>query len=309
MKPVLLTGATGFIGQRLQKALLKGGKQVEAIVRPNSINKNVLPGVGILPAELSDGERLESAISRACAVIYCAGSVRGRQLQDFTAANITGVRSVVESMNLAGGDTPLLLISSLAASRPQISDYSNSKYLGEQELISNANFPWTIFRPPAVYGPGDKEMLPILKLARKGLVTPTGPEDQRLSLIHVDDVASAMMTWLNAWDQCRSQIFTLHDGHSEGYSWKEIAEIASTGKYRRINIPTRLLTSLASLNLFFSGLLNYSPMLTPGKARELTQPHWVCNNKALSSATGWTPQITLEQGLSELFRPAEKNSV
>jgi nucleoside-diphosphate-sugar epimerase len=93
--------------------------------------------------------------------------VRGRTLDDFRPANIDGVRSVVDAINQAGHNTPLLLISSLAASRPHVSDYANSKHLGEQEVIAHATFPWTIFRPPAVYGPGDKEMLPILKLARK----------------------------------------------------------------------------------------------------------------------------------------------
>ena len=120
-------------------------------------------------------------------------------------------------MNRAGTEIPLLLISSLAASRPQVSDYANSKHLGEQEVINHAAFPWTIFRPPAVYGPGDKEMLPVLKLARKGLVTPPGPNNQRLSLIHVDDIASAVLAWLKSWPKCDQLTYTLDDGHSGGY--------------------------------------------------------------------------------------------
>ena len=192
MNPVLLTGATGFIGQHLQKALLAEQIRVLAVVRPSSSHKNsLLDGVDRLLADLDDSERLLPAISGASAVIYCAGSVRGRRLEDFAAANIAGVRAVVDAMNQAGAGIPLLLISSLAASRPHVSDYANSKYLGEQEVKKHAAFPWTIFRPPAVYGPGDKEMLPILKLARKGLVSATGPKDQKLSLIHADDLACA----------------------------------------------------------------------------------------------------------------------
>ncbi len=301
MKPVLLTGATGFIGQRLQKALLDDGRNALALIRPQSIHKDrLLAGVEPLLVDLSDTQSLQPAISDASAVIYCAGSVRGRKPEDFRAANIDGIRSVVEVMNQLGTEVPLLLISSLAASRPQISDYANSKHLGEQEVRRHARFPWTVFRPPAVYGPGDKEMLPILKLARKGLVTPTGPAGQRLSLIHVDDLASAALSWLSSWRQCQNQVFTLHDGHEGGYDWREIAETASGGNYRLMKIPAWLLFGAAGINLSLSRLLGYSPMLTPGKARELTQPDWVCNNKALSEACGWRPSITLEKGLLSL---------
>lgn len=305
MKPVLLTGATGFIGQRLQKCLLGNEQQVTALVRPESTHKNsLLPGVNRLQADLSDCDVLAAEVSRSAAVIYSAGSVRGRQLDDFRDANISGVRSMVDAMNKAGATVPLLLISSLAASRPHVSDYANSKYLGEQAVREHASFPWTIFRPPAVYGPGDKEMLPILKLARRGLITPTGPKEQRLSLIHVDDLAMAVLAWLNSWDRCQGEVFTLDDGHSGGYNWQEIAETASPGGYRRVNVPAWLLTGLAGINLSLSRLFRYHPMLTPGKARELNQADWVCNNKQLSSATGWAPAIGLEQGLLSLFEPS-----
>ena len=85
----------------------------------------------------------------------------------------------------------MLLLSSLAASKPDVSDYANSKYLGEQLLTAATGLLWTVLRPPAVYGPGDKEMLPVLKMARRGLLAHAGPRDQRLSLIHVDDLVSA----------------------------------------------------------------------------------------------------------------------
>ena len=310
MKPVLLTGATGFIGRRLQKALLARETDVEAIVRPTSSHKNkLLPGVKSLQVDLSDSTHLQPAIERASAVIFCAGTVRGRALEDFSAANITGVRSIVDALNRVKSKIPLLLISSLAASRPQISDYSNSKHLGELELKQHAKFPWTIFRPPAVYGPGDREMLPILKLAKKGLVTPTGPVGQRLSLIHVDDAAAAVLAWLDSWEKCQNQTFTLDDGHSGGYSWPEIAEISSGGKYWSFNIPRWLLFTAGRLNLSFSQLLGYAPMLTPGKARELTQADWVCNNMALSEASGWVPAIELEAGLSSIFGPGAQNKI
>lgn len=303
MSPVLLTGATGFIGQHLQATLINHSVGVVAVVRPSSSHKNSLePGAERLLCDLADTAQMIPAIENAAAVIYCAGSVRGRQLEDFSAANIKGVRDVVKAMNQAKKNIPLLLISSLAASRPQVSDYANSKFLGEQEVMENATFPWTIFRPPAVYGPGDKEMLPILKLARKGLVTPAGPAGQKLSLIHVQDVASAVLAWLENTEVCRGKTFTLDDGHDGGYDWEEIAQAASKGRYFRVNIPGWILFVSGRVNLVLSRILGYAPMLTPGKARELTQTDWVCNNTALNQATGWSPEIDLQQGVDSLFQ-------
>ena len=143
---------------RLQLVVFLGDQRIEAEVVQQA-EAQLLGGVHIMLADLSNTDKLASAIADCKAVIYCAGSVRGRNLEDFRTANVAGVRSVVEAMNQASPQTPLLLISSLAASRPRVSDYANSKFLGEREVIHHAKFPWTIFRPPAVYGQGDREML------------------------------------------------------------------------------------------------------------------------------------------------------
>jgi len=302
MKSVLLTGATGFIGQRLQAALVNQGHRAEAVIRPATADKaRLAPGIETLTAELTDTEKLVPALSRSDAVMYCAGTVRGGDLEDFRAANIDGVACIVEAMNQAERHIPFLLVSSLAAGRPQLSDYSNSKHLGEQALIRNARFPWTILRPTAVYGPGDREMLPILKLARKGIVTPAGPSGQKVSLVYVDDVAAACLTWLEHWEECNQQVFELDDGHPGGYSWREIAEIASGGRHLSVKIPTWILSAAARVNQSGSRLLGRAPMLTPGKVRELTQPDWLCDNKPFIAATGWSPEFDLKKGLQTLF--------
>ena len=82
MNPVLLTGATGFIGQHLQQALLAGNNRALALVRPASGNNDsLLTGIDRLVADLADDDRLTPAIKEASAVIYCAGSVRGHEKQ------------------------------------------------------------------------------------------------------------------------------------------------------------------------------------------------------------------------------------
>ena len=299
---ILVTGATGFIGRRLVRALLDKGLRVRALVRPDSSpDKRIPAGCEQVPASLTDADMLADVVASSSAVIYCAGSVRGRNLDDFSTANIKGVQAMLEAVEQAGNSVPLLLLSSLAASRPELSDYARSKFEGEKLLRDKTSLNWTILRPPAVYGPGDREMLPILKMARKGWLAHAGPADQRLSLIHVDDLVDAIITWLSAPEKCLHGTSAIDDGTAGGYSWRDIGDAVSDKQFKLIPIPRLLLRTVANLNLQLSRAFNYVPMLSPGKVRELVQAEWLCDNSSFSDATGWTPKLQLKQGAGQLF--------
>lgn len=251
--------------------------------------------------ELADEAGILAIMADCDAVIYCAGSVRGRRPADFRTANIDGIRAMLNALEQTPQAPPLLLISSLAASRPELSDYAHSKYAGEQLLLESTQLPWTIIRPPAVYGPGDKEMLALLKMARRGLLVHAGPRDQRLSLIQVDDLAGAVNAWLGAWQQCLHQTYAIDDGRVGGYDWQSIGEAVCTEKYRLLKLPLLLMNIVAKMNLLMSRVLGYAPMLTPGKVRELIQPEWLCDNRQFAAVTGWKPTIDLQHGAQQLF--------
>ena len=70
-----------------------------------------------------------------------------------------------------------------------------------------------------------------------------------------------------------------------------------------LSIPRFLLQGAARLNLLFSGLFGYAPMLSPGKVRELVQAEWLCDNTAFEQATGWRPRLNLQRGAQNLFAP------
>ena len=261
-----------------------------------------------IPVALTDVEKLTGIVAESIAVIYCAGSVRGRKPADFAEANIEGVQAIIDALGRVDHAPPLLLLSSLAATRPQVSDYSQSKHQGEMLLKGNSLFPWTILRPPAIYGPGDKEMLPVLKMARRGLLLHAGARQQRLSLLHVDDLARAVEAWLLQWQQCLHQTYSIDDGKPGGYEWDDIGTAVSTGKYNLLKMPEFLLTNTARLNLLIARLLGYPPMLTPGKVQELIQPDWLsADNQEFTAATGWNPALDLESGVRQLFDQAHQN--
>ena len=272
------------------------------MVRPQAQADVRIPrGCEQVPVGLTDLEKLTGIVSSSDAVIYCAGSVRGRKPADFATANIEGIRVMLEALECSANAPPLLLLSSLAASRPTLSDYAHSKQEGEKLLVGRPSLPWTILRPPAVYGPGDKEMLPILKLVRRGLLAHAGPRDQRLSLLHVDDLASACAAWLSLPQQCLHKTYAIDDGTLGGYDWRAIAEAVCEKEVHMLRLPRILLDFSARANLVFSSLLGYAPMLTPGKVRELVQAEWLCDNGAFTRATGWKPRLDLKRGAEQLF--------
>jgi nucleoside-diphosphate-sugar epimerase len=303
---IFITGATGFIGQRLVSMLLEQGHSVRVMVRPEKMPDSRIPqGCEQVPVGLTDVDQLSAIVAECSAVIYCAGSVRGRNPADFATANIKGVQAMLDALEQAhhstGNTPPILLLSSLAASRPNVSDYARSKYEGEQFLQGKPLLPWTILRPSAVYGPGDREMLPVLKMIRHGLLAHAGPRDQRLSLLHVDDLANAMVCWLSVSQECLHKTYAIDDGTPGGYSWEAIGQAVSDGKYRRLAVPRLLLDITARTNLLFASVLGYKPMLTPGKVRELVQPDWLCDNSRFTETTGWKPRLDLKQGAQRLF--------
>jgi nucleoside-diphosphate-sugar epimerase len=299
---IALTGATGFIGQHLQRALLDAGYGVRALVRQSAAASPALvAGCQIAVVDFDDAVSFTPAVQDVQALIYAAGSVRGRTFEDFRSANVQGVASVVAALDDLPEEVPMLLLSSLAASAPELSFYAESKASGEQILRASPLSRWSILRPPAVYGPGDREMRPILNAIRHGVVPLIAPDEQHLPFIEVSDLVSAMLAWLDTAEECAGGTFAIHDGTPDGYDWRRIQELIAPAKALRIRIPNALLELLGNVNLSISKTAGYAPMLTPGKVRELTYLKWACDNHEFSAATGWQPQLALADGVARMF--------
>jgi nucleoside-diphosphate-sugar epimerase len=96
----------------------------------------------------------------------------------------------------------------------------------------------------------------------------------------------------------------LHDGQPDGYTWQKIKTVAAhlNGKEPRcLSIPRSLLQMIALTNAGLARLLDYRPMLTPGKVREIFHLDWVCDNTAIFEATDWQPRILFSEGMKRLF--------
>jgi nucleoside-diphosphate-sugar epimerase len=299
---IALTGATGFIGGVLAQRLEAEGWQVRALVRLSSVKARL---AGIVTqrviGDIEDIDSLRRLVCGAEAVVHCAGAVRGASQDYFNRVNSAGVARLAQAATEHYPPPRFLMISSLVAREPGISPYAASKRQGEAALAATAKeMEWTVLRPPAVYGPGDKELLPLLRWIGRGIaLVPGAGHARRFSLLYVEDLAEAVIRWLKS-DGCGGDVFELHDDRSGGYTWSDVIKTIALLRARpvlRVRVPVTVLAALTRLNLMAARMVGYAPMLTPGKLRELMHPDWVCDNTPFSKATGWKPQIPLEEGL------------
>lgn len=298
---VAVTGATGFIGRNLCRHLLAAGYQIRALARSPAAAQNLLQqGAEPVLGALDDAASLQRLVVGATAVIHIAGSVRGTTQRQFDSVNVDAVRHLLAVLESAAEPPALLMMSSLAAREPQLSFYATSKRRGEQVLQEQADrVAWTVLRPPAVYGPGDTELLPLFRLAARGVLPLAGTAKARFSLIFVDDLCDAMLAWLKNRQGTR-KTYTLDDGTPNGYDWHAVAraiEHSCNRSVRLLPVPEWLLNGVANSNNAAARLLRYAPMLTPAKLRELRHADWVCDGDDLQATLPWQPTVALADGI------------
>jgi len=261
-------------------------------------------GLTLVRGNLEDARALEELIAGCDAVVHGAGAVRGSSQDDFNQVNVAGTANLLAAVAQQAPAPRLLLLSSVVAREPQLSWYSHSKREGEKLVERLASQNWVILRPPAVYGPGDREMLPIFRWMRRGIALVPGSPDARVSLVHVSDLVVAIERCLQS-QQVLGQTLSLCDGRENGYDWREMAAIAGdlwSRQVRLVQVPRGLLNSMARGNCALARITGHAPMLTPPKLRELRHDNWVVDNQRITLATGWRPQIELREGLNSLKR-------
>jgi nucleoside-diphosphate-sugar epimerase len=299
-KLAAVTGATGFVGSHLVHRLVAAGWSVRILTRrmPTAALTPKAP-LEIVLGDLSDADALLRLVAGADAVIHVAGIVKARDRAAFFAANVQGTASVVAALDAAAPRTRLVHVSSLAAREPELSPYAASKRGGEDVVARIAGRqPVTILRPPAIYGPGDPEIFPLFKAASLGVCTYPGSAGARLSFIHVDDVATAILCAAEA-AELPDLRYEIDDAHPDGYAWPDIRAALETvfgRRVRLVRIPQGPMIGIAAYAELRRRLGGELTVLCLPKLRELYHPDWVARGPRLPA---WQPRFDLVTGFRD----------
>jgi nucleoside-diphosphate-sugar epimerase len=271
---IALTGATGFVGRKVVAELLAKKHVVTALVRDAS--KSNLPGmVKLVNGDLQNDVALDTLAKGCDVMIHIAGLISAVNRQDYFAVNELGTRAVAQAAT-RNGTRRFVHVSSLSAREPQLSAYGASKLAGETVLaVLDGGVSRIVLRPPAVYGPGDKATLPLLKALTQSVAILPGRADARFSLIHVNDLARVVV---EAAESSRSGVVELGDDSVEGHDWKELASVAAAAEHKKIApvlLPKFLPYSVALFAEIIAKLRGRPPMVSREKIDELYHKDWV----------------------------------
>jgi nucleoside-diphosphate-sugar epimerase len=294
-RPVIaLTGATGFVGQAVLEAALAAGYAVRALTRRTQPERADVEWVG---GALGNTASLAELVKGAEATIHVAGVVNAPDAAGFEAGNVTGTLNLIETAILKGVRR-FVHVSSLSAREPELSAYGASKAKAEKLLMSST-LDWTIVRPPAIFGPNDKEMLELFRAARWGVMPM--PREGRASLIHVEDLARLLVALVpgdgRVVGSVSGRVFEPDDGKPQGWDHYETALAIgwAMGKRPRvIGLSAAMLARVARLDKFLRGP---RAKMTLDRAAYFSHPDWVVSPEATVPATLWQPRIETREGL------------
>ena len=294
-----LTGATGFMGSHLVGALQAQGFDVRVLARREPSPPGWTgPRPEVVAGDLSDVAALERLVEGAAVVVHCAAAIKAPDLAGFMAVNRDGTTRLAEAAARRAPGAHVLVGSSLAARAPEVSSYAASKRAGESAaaaVIPSERL--TIVRPPAIYGPGDRETLTLFQAAALSPVLPLLSGSARMSLMHVAD-AAAHTAALAA--RRSGGTWTLADERPEGYGWREILLGLGAAVGRRpllVPVSPGVLTLAAGAGDALSRVTGRPPLLSPDKVRELLQADWAVTRTEMADGLP-APKFNLEAGFA-----------
>lgn len=306
-----VTGGTGFVGAHLVQQLLADGVQVTCLVRsPAKAEALGWRGVRIVRGDLSERRALAEGCAGADVIFHVAGLIVARDLDHFMSANRDATGTLLE---VAAEHHPdrFVYVSSQAAGGPNrpgrareesepphpVSDYGRSKLAGEL-LVRASGLPWTIVRPPVVYGEWDHEVLKVFKLARFGVAAVFGDGSQEISVIYAGDLARAL-TAVATTPAAAAHVY--YAAHPQSTSTRGLVLAVGRALQKKpvvLPIPPALARGVLAAIGSLARIAGRATLLSADKANEFLAPGWVCSSAALTRDTGWRAEVDLNTGLT-----------
>lgn len=315
----LITGATGFIGSHLAEALIQKGHDVRCVVRRTSD----LTWLKNLPIELAEGDitdrdSLIPAVKGVDFIFHLGGITKAKKESTYFKINADGSRLLYEVCREHNPVVKKIVhVSSQAAAGPSsvhrlrtendppqpLTFYGKSKLEGEKYAVEYSKFlPITIIRPPAVYGPREKDIFIYFKLIDRHWKPILGMKKKYLSLIYVHDLVDAIV--LAAENPAGlGQTYFVDDGNI--YSWSDLSDGIKKSMNRwtlPLFVPDTLTVAVAYVSEFFSQFSSKPAVLNRQKIIELRQQAWTTSSEKIRKELGFVSKFDWMRGCEETVK-------
>jgi nucleoside-diphosphate-sugar epimerase len=311
----LVTGATGFVGSHLAEALRRRGDEVTALVRSPKKAAALAPlGVRVVAGDLDDPGSLARAVEGQEVIFHVAGLVAARSESEFMRCNRDGTESLVVAASGAGASR-FVLVSSMAAGGPAepgkpltgteparpVTAYGRSK-LAAEAAVTASTLPWVIVRPPTVYGPRDREVLKVFRMARLGVAPVFGDGSQQLSAVHGADLANALVAAGTAAATVGKIYYACHPEVATSAEFVRAVGSAMGRRLSVVPIPAPVGRALLAVTEASARIAGQTTILTRDKANEFFQDAWTGDPGPLTRDSGWRAAHDLKSGLADTYR-------
>ena len=316
---VLVTGATGFIGSHLVDELLKLNFQITCLVRKTS-NLKWLKGkdVKLIESNLSDSDTYSSELKDIDMIFHVAGVTFAKRKEDFLIGNHHETKILLETVKQHAKQLKrFVFVSSQTVAGPSeslknpknelsicnpLTTYGKSKKLAEDEVMKFSNdFPVTVLRASAVYGPRDSAIYAVFKSVKIGIATIVGVRKPKyVNLIHSKDLIDGIIK-ASLSEKAIGQIYFL--ASDEIYTWDKlipiIAEKMSKKYYLTIRFPHFLVLLSAGISELFSKFSKKPSVFNYEKGIDFIQDYWTCSVEKAKADFGFKQNVTIEDGITQ----------
>ncbi|WIE67773.1 NAD-dependent epimerase/dehydratase family protein [Curtobacterium sp. MCLR17_054] len=324
---VLVTGASGFLGQATAAAVRDAGPEVRTFQRrPSGV-----PGVQDVAGTMTDNAAIARAVDGVEAVVHLAAKVSlAGDPADFARVNIEGTRSLLAAARAAGVGR-FVFVSSPSVAHTGSSlvgadagpaepsrargDYARTKAAAELlALDADApDFAVVAVRPHLVWGPGDTQLVGrIVERARAGRLPLLDSGAALIDTLYVDNAATAMVAALErVRDDCvHGNAYVVTNGEPRPVA-DLLAGICTASGVRppQWHVPAAVARAAGSVveAVWRVRPGEDEPPMTRFLAEQLSTAHWFDQRRTRSDLR-WTPSVSIDQGLERLRAAAQASS-
>ncbi|CAM3508988.1 NAD-dependent epimerase/dehydratase family protein [Corallococcus sp. ZKHCc1 1396] len=319
----LITGAGGFLGTWLARALVARGDRVSCLLRPSTDARELEKALAGHPwkrvlGDVTDRASLEEAVKGVDVVFHLAGIRRAAMRDEFLRVNAGGTRQLCEALAAlpathSAARPRLVMCGSLAShgpstpQRPHVEEdaFHPHEWYGESKAEAEAiafsfkdRLPVTVIRPPRILGPGDRENLSFFKMAKQGIRLELVGGPRPLSLVDVEDVVDLLLVLAERPEALGEAFFCAGPERLTLEQMQDLGAKALGYTPRTVRMRPAVLTALATAADGVTRLTGKKLPLNRKLARQLLAPAWTCSGAKAERLLGFRPRRNLADSIT-----------